>query len=600
MMKNLRYFLVILAAVFFSHNLPAQTSEHIVILWDVTGSLLPQEAGVVDPYSGQTLPSYSEGNGLFVPLKEAVMDCIEYIEEDPSTKITVVAFHDYIRDRFSYNATTDGKAALLYKVRNYKYAGHKYTNIVDPINAFYGLVDPQKINYMFLFTDGNNDHPGTKPQFAPVLNDWTRKAGSRNAYGFYVLVHDDADRPEVRDAAKTQENFWIVPDAKVRIKICTLPSVLKYNVRDDKGPKMVSMKGKFANAKGSVVLTADDQYYDVLCTDEDINDGAFNIEVKPKRGVNPPSNHVIMLTPEVMNADEYTFVGPQQVRLDVSNLPERSLDLTVEDRNFGTASYYDSFGGVSSCSVPATSDVKVEFSDQAKVDNSSARMEVYLVDSRDGSEISFESQNLKLYINGEERSTLTLTPDMTNVQLSIVGSATTDGGTYYGRISLVPSNLDNCSINGSAEIYKCRFSFKHKMNPLKVGIMWLVIIALAGFLIWMLLIRPMRYPKFGSIQKVFNVPGYAPLIIKFKGARLVELAASHKKKQTLWNRFWTGKIIYATHPAFVSPISFKPSKGKRILARVQPGAYHVTPNPMPGVGSAVILDNSKNIRINVN
>ena len=592
--------LAIMAAVFLSCNLAAQTAEHVVVLWDVTGSLLPKESGVIDPYSGQKLPAYSSGNGLFVPLKEAVMDCIEYVEEDPSTKITVITFHDFIRDRFSYNATKEGKAALLEVVKNYRYEPHSKTNIVDPIKAFYGLVDPQKINYMFLFTDGDNDHEGTKAQFAPTLNDWMSKAGSRNAYGFYVLVHEEADRPEVRDAAEAQDNFWIVPDAKVRIKICTLPSVMKYNVRDEKGPKMVSMKGKYTNAEGKLALDVDDQYYDVLCSDEDIDDGVFSIEVKLKHGANPPSHHAIMLTPRVENVDEYTFVGPQQVKLEVSNLPERSLNLTVENRNFGTGSYYDSFGGVSSRSVPVVSDVKVEFSDQAKLDNSSARMEVYLVDSRDGQEISFKSQNLRLYINGEERTSLTLTPEMTSVELSVVGSSETERGTYYGRIRLVPSSLDNCHVNGSPEIYKWRFSFRHKMNPLKVGITWLVIILLTAFLVWMLVLKPMIYPRFGSIQKVFNIPGYAPLIIKFKGARLVELAAAHQKKQSWWNRFWTGKIIYATHPAFVSPISFKPNKGRRILTRVQAGAYHVSPNPMPGVGSATINDLRKNIKINVN
>lgn len=598
--RFVRTLLVALSAMLFSFHVSAQTAEHIVILWDVTGSLLPQESGVVDPYSGETLPAYHAGNGLFVPLKEAVIDCIEYVEEDPSTQITVIAFHESIRKRFSSNATKDGKADLVKEVKELKYVPHGTTNIVDPIKNFYSIVDPDKINYMFLFTDGDNDHPGTRPLFAPTLNAWESKAGSRNAFGFYVLVHKDADRQEVRDAASTQDNFWIVPDAKVRIKICTLPSVLKYNVRDDKGPKMVAMQGRSKNASGRIVLDVDDQYYDVICSDANISDADFCVEVKPKRGVNPPTHHVIMLTPGLEGADEYTFVGPQQVKLEVSNLPERSLNLVVENKNFGTGSYYDSFCGVSSRSVPVTTDIEVEFSDQAKKDNSSARMEVCLVDRIDGQEISFESQNLKLYINGEERTSLTLTPDMTEVELSLIGSSETDGGTYYGRIRLLPSNLDNCHVNGSPEIFKWRFSFRHKMNPLKVGLTWLLIILLAAFLIWMLVLKPMIYPRFGSIQKVFNIPGYAPLIIRFKGARLVELAASHQKKQSWWNRFWTGKIIYATHPAFVSPMSFKPSRGRRILTRVQAGTYHVMPNPMPGVGSATINDLRKNIRINVN
>ena len=92
----------------------------------------------------------------------------------------------------------------------------------------------------------------------------------------------------------------------------------------------------------------------------------------------------------------------------------------------------------------------------------------------------------------------------------------------------------------------------------------------------------------------------APLIVRFKGARMVVVAASHQKKQSAWNRFWTGKILYVTHPAFVSPIIFRPRKGRQILARVQSGTYQVTPNPIPGVGTATIIDIQKNLKINVN
>ena len=75
----LRVFLILLLASVSLETL-AQKSENVVILWDVTGSLLPTKSGVTDPYSGQKLPTYSKGNGLFVELKEAVMDCIRYVE----------------------------------------------------------------------------------------------------------------------------------------------------------------------------------------------------------------------------------------------------------------------------------------------------------------------------------------------------------------------------------------------------------------------------------------------------------------------------------------------------------------------------------------
>lgn len=584
-----------------SLNAAAQSGERIVILWDVTGSLLPQEEGKKD-LDGSKIPVYAQGNGMWKDLKEAIIECIEYAEEDPGNEITIVTFNDAIRDVYTQKASADGKQSLVDYVRTYKYKSHKYTNIVDPINKFYNLLGKDKINYMFLFTDGDNDHPTTKAQLIPTLDSWTSKTFGQNAYGFYVLVHPDADKSDIRNSVQSQDNFWIVKDAKVKVKICSFPSSLKYNIRDEKGPKTISIRGKYANADGKVQLISNDAYYDIVCSDLAIGNGKLDIEVKPKEGVTPPESHTLSLTPQLSEADPYTFVGPKEISLTVSNLPERSLNLTLEDKNLGKASYHGSFLFSKEASKPVVSEIKVDFSDQAKLENSSAIMKVYFVDKKTEQKISPDSQNLTIFIDGKELmgDSFKLTPEMSDVTLSISGQPETKSGSYYGRVELVPSNLDNYSINGAPDVFKWKMSFSQKWNPLKLGLAWLLGILVAAFLIWMFILKPIFYPRFGSIQKTFNVPGMAPLIIKFKGARLVVVAASHQKKQSGWNRFWTGKILYKTHSAFVAPITFKPTRGHRVLARVQAGTYQVMPNPMPGVGAATIVDIKKNLTINVN
>ena len=315
-----------------------------------------------------------------------------------------------------------------------------------------------------------------------------------------------------------------------------------------------------------------------------------------------PESHTLKLKPQLSGADPYTFVGPEEITLSISNLPERSLNLTIDGNNLGKASHYGSFLFSKEELKSAIKDIKVDFSEQAKKENSSAIMRVYLVDKKTEEKLTPASQLLTISINGTELKgdSFKLTPDMTNVTLGISGQPDTKSGTYYGRIELVPNNLDNYSVNGTPDIFKWKVKFNQKWNPLKLALAWLIAILAAAFLLWMLLLKPIFYPRFGSIQKTFNVPGMAPLIVKFKGARMVEVAATHKKKQSAWNRFWTGKILYKTHPAFVEPIVFKPSRGRRVLSKYQAGAYQITPNPMPGVGAATIVDIKKNLKINVN
>ena len=578
----------------------AQQNEHIVILWDVTGSLLPKQTGTNCPHTGKSLPTYAKGNGMWSDLKDAIIGCIEYVEEDPGNKISIITFHDHIRDTYTRNASEHGKKELINIVKNYEYEGHNFTNIVAPVERFYSLLDCNKIDYMFLFTDGDNDSPSTKPRFINTLDSWTQRTQGKNAYGFYVLVHPNADKQGIRNSVESQGNFWIVPDAKVRIKICALPSHLKYNIRDEKGPKTIRVNGKFAQVKGKVQLKCQDPYYNVLCSDSEFNKGLLHFEVKPKDGVTLPQNHTMILEPIISNSDSYTFIGPKKIELEVSNMPERSLNLTINDNNFGEATYYEPFIGLTKKGESIEQEINVDFSNQAKLENSSALMRVYLVDKEGQVKSSPISQNLKLCINGEEKDTLLITPSITNINLSISALPNTEDGKYYGRIELIPTRLDNYPINGTQDTFKWRASVDRNWHPLTMLLFWLSIILAIMFAFWMLCLKPILYPRFGSIQKTFFIPNQVPLTIKFRGAKQVVISATPQKHQSFWNRFWTGKIIYKTHPAFQSPITLKPGKGRKILVKANSSQYHIMPNPMPGIGQATITDIQNRITINVN
>lgn len=596
--KLVGFSVALIVTLVCSLNVYAHTGEHVVILWDVTGSLLPVKKS--KDLNGQPLMPYKDGNGLWVDLKKAVIDCIQYTESDPGSKITVVTFHDVIRDVYTKTATEEGKIELVQLVEDYKYQVHSYTNIVDPINMFYGLLDRQMINYMFLFTDGDHSHPQTQHNFIPTLDSWTCKTSGYDAYGFYVLVHPDADKDNIRRSVESQNNFWVVSDSKNRIKICTLPSSIKYNIRDDKGPKTICMSGKFANAEGDVNFVANDPYYDVWCSCRDVKDGKFDMEIKPKAGVFPPSLHTILLSPTLTGANNYTFIGPNQVQVEVSNLPERSLNLKLESNKLGTASYYESFIWVPEKSTSVVSKVEVDFSEQALNEGSSAMMEVYFVDRKGGKKLTPSKLGLKLLINGREVDSIKLTPELSEVEIEVAGDGGTEDGMYYGRIRLIPSNLDNCSINNAEDIFKWKLEFDQNCNPLKLALIILLVLLASAFLLWMFVFRSVFYPKFGSVLKTFTMPGMAPLIVRFRGTRKVVVSAAPQKKQSAWNRFWTGKIVHLIHPAFETPMEFVPAKGKRILVKAQAGLYQIIPNPMPGIGAATITDIKRNLRINVN
>ena len=277
-------------------------------------------------------------------------------------------------------------------------------------------------------------------------------------------------------------------------------------------------------------------------------------------------------------------------------------DETVKVVSFDTVKYYPSFLWVDAKMIPVTKTFDFDFSQDAKDDNSFA--EFQFVDNV-GKPISTNVMQVKIDEKEIANNIFRVNSDVCSKDLTFTFSPNAEEGKYQGYLKIINHTLDRLDsqpLNSGQQVdaFQWTLYFDKVMNPLARVLMWIGIGMLALLALWFFIFKPILYPRFGSIQKTINVPGMAPLIVKFKGAKMVIVAATHQKKQSGWNRFWTGKILYKTHPAFVSPIVFKPCRGRKILARVQAGTYQVMPNPMPGIGSATITDIKKNLRINVN
>ncbi len=269
----------------------------------------------------------------------------------------------------------------------------------------------------------------------------------------------------------------------------------------------------------------------------------------------------------------------------------------------GTVKYYPSFLWVEACMKPAEQTYHFDFSPDAKLDTF-CFAEFQFVDNA-GNPIDTNTMRIMVGDEWLAENKLKVTNDVDSLSLNFIFTPQAEGGQHQGYFRLVNYNLDRLdsqTLDGTqlVDAFQWTFQYEKSMNPLAKLQMWVGIIIVILLVIWFVLLRPIFFPCFGSIQKTFVVPGMAPLIVRFKGARMVVIAASHQKKQSEWNRLWKGKIVYMTHPAFVSPITFKPSRGRQVLVRFETGIYQVSPNPIPGIGSATIVSIQKNLKINVN
>ena len=206
-----------------------------------------------------------------------------------------------------------------------------------------------------------------------------------------------------------------------------------------------------------------------------------------------------------------------------------------------------------------------------------------LVD-KSGKQLSNSDYNVK--VNGKKKGTSFSVQNEKMVRISICGKSVKARGRNYVRVK-------------GGGPYISHYYFRHHSNPFIVWIWWICLTLIFITTIWFTVLQRMLYPRFRAITKTIVIPDQAPIVIRFKGARLVVIDST-QHKQSWWNKLWTGRIIYKQNSSITSPVTLKPtSKGKKVLFIADAANYTCSPNPID-LRPAIIDDkvNYQQLRIN--
>lgn len=146
----------------------------------------------------------------------------------------------------------------------------------------------------------------------------------------------------------------------------------------------------------------------------------------------------------------------------------------------------------------------------------------------------------------------------------------------YGFISISEHNVDRVNdiekLDNST-IFKWSASQDVIVNPLKLIVLWVFGILVSIFIIYLLLLRPIIYRRFGRGMITIQQPFYKNTNIRGS----VEIIFTNKKtSQRLGNRLLQGKKIYVVNDYFTIPISITPGIKGKVRIKTN-GAYTVDP-----------------------
>lgn len=553
-------------------------------------------------------------NELWESCKENLINAIDGID-DINTELVVVVFADDVKESrnvwkvWEEKATDAGKASLISKVKGLPLPLRTtMTNLYRPWKDFYSQAKADKVNYMFLMTDGGHEGGGNRPSLDAFLNEidmWGNKTGPLT-YGFLVELTEDVGQSEVYSRNKAREHvdrqkarLWRVSSADVNISLIRLESSVKFNVRND---KFIDIPVFLSGGNVSLIKNLK---FDIEDTDSfkiseiEISEDNVRIYIDSDIDVSTfPASSNLTLKVSLPDHDDKTFLLTEAIRVSILNKKERSLKIS-KSRITGKVTHYDSFGFVKSRTSPFKTEIDLQWSADAYAD--SETFANFIV--TDNQQKTLSETRASFTIEESTANRFSVRPSQDKLKLSVTFPDGTETGTYQGYLTLKNYKLDrinNKDLGGAdVPIMVWRIRYVQIMNPLAKGLMWFGILILASLLLWFLVIKPAKYPRFPQFRKMVLVKRNGVVVANFttnlKGARRV-VFADKKVRQSLINKIFTGKINTVVNPIFKESITFIPRKKK---ALVKGKGYICKPNPIPQSGVAVIEDPIKKITIDI-
>ena len=488
----------------------------------------------------------------------------------PGTTLHVIPFQGNVLASINFNAEDFNEKKweeLEEKIDEYV-QNITGTNICDAWDETDSYMDKHKDNYIILLTDGKD----TKNGMAAVANKLRNWCGKYpNSFAFYVQLTEAAIDQGVVEVIDICNNEFVV-DASKGIPVFggfDNGLVIYANTLNlDKTHKIdFSSAGRYT---AKAICT--DPYFDVKVANNIIDGGIVSVQIVAKRPI-AQINAAIPQTYDFtfdVQSNEVNIISPS-VKVQMTNKPERTLEVLSEEADMGKATWYDSFmfWGASN---PDTLNVNLEaaFNDEAQKDGSVVEFHISDLDGEKDYQLFYNGQPLnngKLTLRGGER--------MASI-LSIVFNPTAKEGKRYLAVkTTAKQELDKIN-DQPVEHYQLtlRSKFVVRWNPLKTIMMWLGIIILSTLLLWFLLVKHFMYPtiKVKTIQ--INDPYFSK--VNVKGKRRV-VFTNKMIEQSIFSRLFTGEILYKKHDIWTSPLAFEAGGRNKTLRVMRTKDYVFDP-----------------------
>lgn len=491
----------------------------------------------------------------------------------PQTMVTIIPFQGSVYDKsVRHQLKKDFDWAKFEKEVTPYTEQRTGTNICQAWDRALTYIDTNKDNYIYLLTDGRdnkNPRPDGTDSVCRRIREWCGTMA--HTQGYYVALSDEAIDERIRRVV--EECPHMVSTSDIEKPFGTFDKTeMWYNTLDPHDVVLpFSAEGEFRTT-----LVSDTPGVDLELEGGLISNGRAKVHIQTSEQIKDmPEEFTVMVK---ASSQQIEILNPE-LTLHVRNIPERSLQLPVEQIDLGEAEWYDKFWWKDAKPMDTLCvDLAPQFNASAIKSGSSVRLQFTETTTDDnGHPLGLQSE---LLVNGKPCS-----DGMIDVvagkplSLALVPRTDSREGKHYYALRVVEGsrhNLETINQESPADYeLTLRSAYDVDTNPLKVLVIVLSLIVLGLLSLWMLVLKPLCFRGLKIFSVTVSDPYFSSIPVH---NALYVVFTSRPRKQGLMERIFMGRVIYEVNPIWEHEWTLRPS-GRS--ATIMASAHSVDPLDYP-------------------
>lgn len=549
--SKIKYLFTVIAIVAFALPSMAQREKNYIYLFDCTGSM--------------------HTNGLWGVAQSALDKNISLRASIPGAQFAIIPFGDKPYETISFNNDEyAGKKKTISNAFDKYIKEANFTKISAVLSAAFKMVDVNKDNEIYLFTDGLPNGGDSADSVAKTISEWC--ANHSNTKLVYVALKEGIINSVIKDAIDACPDASIVQCQDGTVPVISEITASVYTSLDELDNAIdlsFSVPGEY-----NLTSKSTDDLFGLSILNGKASDGKINIKINPQGGRDVDQLHKILqgreyeFTAEIQCADPGFLITNPLVRVHVLDSVPSKLTLARGEDELKTegVSWYDSFlWSDEAKDYKVTWDLAPSFRNELQT--SSVELEFLVEEDR--------KEDFQAWFNGRQiknGSKIKIVPDQPALLEVLFNHDAATGNRYFELIPVSVSDIN--IINGQpSESYNgtsLRTTYHIGWNPLKTVMFWLAVVVSAVILLWLVILKHIIYPTIRLSKVTFTGPGTYYSTKRIRGARKI-LLTSNRQSQNIFSRIFTGEIRFVKAEHFTPDIAIVPAGGKKKVKLIVEG-----------------------------